>query len=97
VELNERQRRHLRGLGHSLKPVIQVGQAGVSDAVVAETDRALETHELIKVRVAGMERHQRDEALASLANRTGSEMVGRVGHTAVLFRRHPKKAQISLA
>jgi RNA-binding protein YhbY len=44
-----------------------------------------------------MERDQRDEALASLANRTGSEMVGRVGHTAVLFRRHPKKAQISLA
>jgi RNA-binding protein len=96
VELTEKQRRHLRGLGHSLKPVIQVGQAGVSDAVVTETDRALDAHELIKVRVAGMERDQRDEALLLLANRTGSEMVGRVGHTAVLYRRHPRKARISL-
>lgn len=96
MKLTEKQRRHLRGLGHSLKPVIQVGQAGVTDAVVAEADRALDAHELIKARIAGMERDQRDEALAALAYRTGSQMVGRVGHTAVLYRRHPRKARIAL-
>jgi len=94
VSLTDKQRRHLRGLAHGLKPVIRVGQAGVSDAVVAETSRALEAHELIKVRVADMERAERDAALASLAARTDSEMVGRIGHTAILYRRHPKKPRI---
>lgn len=96
MKLTDKQKRHLRGLGHGLKPVIQVGNAGVSDAVVAETDRALTTHELIKVRVAGMERDQRNDALADLAERTGSEMVGRIGHTAVLYRRHPEKPRIAV-
>lgn len=94
VSLTDKQRRHLRGLAHGLKPVIRVGQAGVSDAVVAETSRALEAHELIKVKIAGMERDARDDALASLADRTESEIVGRIGHTAVLYRRHPKKPRI---
>ena len=73
-----------------------MGQAGVSDAVLAETDRALEAHELIKVRIAGMERDERNGALAVLAERTGSEMVGRIGHTALLYRRNPKKTRIAL-
>jgi len=94
VNLTDKQRRQLRGLAHGLKPIIRVGQAGISDAVVAETSRALEAHELIKVRVADMERDERNEALASLAARTDSEMVGRIGHTAILYRRHPKKPRI---
>lgn len=96
MKLTDKQRRHLRGLGHGLKPVILIGQAGVSDAVVAETSRALTAHELIKVRVAGLERDERDEALAYLAAQTDSEMVGRIGHTAVLYRRHPEKPRIAL-
>jgi RNA-binding protein len=96
VKLSDKQRRHLRGLGHSLKPVIFIGQAGASDAVVAETARALNDHELIKVRVTGMERDARDESLASLATRTDSELVGRIGHTAVLYRRNPEKPRIVL-
>jgi RNA-binding protein len=96
MKLTEKQRRHLRGLGHSLKPVVFIGQAGASDAVVAETVRALSDHELIKVRVNGMERVARDEGLASLATRTESELVGRIGHTAILYRRHPDKPRIAL-
>jgi len=96
MELTEKQRRHLRGLGHALKPVVHIGQAGASDAVVAETVRALNDHELIKVRVSGMERQTRDVALASLASRTQSAMVGRIGHTALLYRRHPEKPRILL-
>src|SRR5262245_22173596 len=96
MKLTEKQRRHLRGLAHSLKPVIAVGQAGVTEAVATETVRALTDHELIKVRVTGMERDARDEALASLATRTGSEMIGRIGHVAILYRRNPERQRIVL-
>ena len=96
ARLTEAQRRYLRGIGHGLKPVVHIGQAGVSDAVVAEADRALNDHELIKVRALGMERDERNEALDALSTRTASEIVGRIGHTAVLFRRHPKKPRIVL-
>lgn len=94
MSLTEKQRRHLRGLGHSLKPIIFIGQAGASPAVVAEAARALHDHELVKVKVSGMERDARDEALDSLAAGTQSEIVGRIGHTAVLYRRNPEKTRI---
>jgi RNA-binding protein len=96
MKLTERQKRHLRGLGHALRPIILIGNAGATEAVVAETARALNDHELIKVKVSGMERDARDEALDSLAARTQSDIVGRIGHTAVLYRRHPEKPRILL-
>ncbi|MEJ0038218.1 MAG: ribosome assembly RNA-binding protein YhbY [Gammaproteobacteria bacterium] len=96
MSLSEKQRRHLRGLGHSLKPIIFIGKEGASAAVVAEAGRALHDHELVKVRVTGMERDARDEALDFLANATQSEIVGRIGHTAVLYRRNPEKTRIVL-
>jgi RNA-binding protein len=86
MELTEKQRRHLRGLAHPLRPVVLVGSGGVSDAVVAETLRALHDHELIKVRLPGRERSQRDAALADLAARSGSTLVTRIGHVAVLYK-----------
>jgi RNA-binding protein len=94
MKLTEKQRQHLRGLAHSLRPIVFIGHSGASDAVVAETARALNDHELIKVRVTGMERDARDEAIASLAGRTNSEMVGRIGHVAILYRRHPEKPRV---
>lgn len=96
MALTEKQRRHLRGLAHPLKPIVMIGQAGASDAVVAETTRALNDHELIKVRVTGMERDTRDETIGELAGRTQSELVGRIGHIAILYRRHPEKPRILL-
>jgi RNA-binding protein len=86
MQLTEKQRRHLKGMAHPLKPVILMGNAGLTEAVVAETQRALATHELIKVRLPGLERTARDQALAQLAEKTGSAMVTRIGHIAVLFR-----------
>lgn len=96
VELTERQRRHLRGLAHPLKPVIQVGNAGMTDGVVAETARALHDHELIKVRWAGADREARDAGLETLAARTGSTVVTRIGHVAVLYRPRPDLPRIVL-
>lgn len=86
MELTEKQRRHLRGLAHPLKPVILIGNSGVSAGVVAETQRALHDHELIKVRLPGMAREDRDQALVDLAARTDSALVGRIGHVATLYK-----------
>jgi RNA-binding protein len=91
-KLSEKQRKHLRGLGHSLKPIILVGQAGATEAVIAEATRAL----LVKIRVSGMERDVRDETIATLASRTQSEVVGQIGHTALLFRRNPERPRVLL-
>ena len=83
MELSERQRKYLRGLGHALNPVIMIGQHGVTPAVVAETRRALDDHELIKVKFRGAEREERDAGLKELASATESVVVERMGHTAL--------------
>jgi RNA-binding protein len=89
MELSENQLRFLRGTAHALHPLILIGQAGLTDAVGAETDRVLADHELIKVRVRGADRAQRDQLIAQLAAHTGSALVSRIGHVAVLYR--PRK------
>lgn len=90
MELTERQRRHLRKLAHPLHAVIHIGDAGLTDPVAAETDRALRDHELVKVKVRGASRDARDGMLADLARRTGSALVQRIGHVAVLYRPNPE-------
>ena len=87
MELSERQRKYLRGLGHALNPVLLVGSAGMSEAVVAEAKRALHDHELIKVKFRGAERGARDAGLAELATATESVMVQKIGHTALYYKR----------
>ena len=89
-ELTERQRRHLRGLAHALKPVVRLGGAGLTEAVARETARALRDHELIKVRAPGGDRAARDELFLTLARRTGSSVVHRIGNVAVLYRPRPE-------
>jgi RNA-binding protein len=96
VQINEKQRRHLKGLAHHLNPVVRVGNAGVSPSVVAETQRALSDHELIKVRVSATDRDERDAAITLLAEACGGVLVGRVGHVAILFRPHPDKPRLLL-
>ena len=87
MELSERQRKYLRGLGHALSPVLLMGNAGLTPAVIAEATRALHDHELIKVKFRGAERAARDAGLAELASSTQSIMVHRIGHTALYYKR----------
>jgi RNA-binding protein len=84
--LTPRERAALKGRAHALEPVVQIGQAGLSDAVVAETDRALTAHELIKVKVGGTDRKERATLVDDLAARTGSAVVQSVGKIVVLWR-----------
>ena len=85
-ELSERQKRHLRGLAHALQPIVRLGNAGLTEAVVRETTRALHDHELIKVKAPGGDRVARDALVTDLAQRSGSALVQRIGNVAVLYR-----------
>jgi RNA-binding protein len=87
MDLSERQRKYLRGLGHALNPVLLVGQHGMTPAVIAEAKRALHDHELIKVKFRGAERDARDAGLAQLASATESILVQQIGHTALYYKR----------
>ena len=93
-ELSERQRRHLRGLAHPLKPVVRLGAAGLTEAVARETERALGDHELIKVKGPSGDREGRDALFGALAARTASALVQRIGNVAVLYRPHPELPRI---
>ena len=91
-ELTSRQRSHLRSLAHALNPVVLLGRAGLTEAVVREIDDALEARELIKVRLVGD--HDERAALAdAIAARTSAEVAGRIGRIAILFRRNPDPDQ----
>jgi RNA-binding protein len=96
MALSEKQKKHLRRLAHPLSPVVMLGNAGLTDGVVGELDRALTDHELVKVSARVGERAARNEALASLASRTGAEIVQQVGNVGVFYRRGKKLAKILL-
>ena len=89
MSLTPRQRATLKARAHALEPVVTVGQAGASDAVIAEVDRSLTAHGLIKVKLAGADRESRDAFTSTLCDRTGAEAVQQVGRILVLWRPRP--------
>lgn len=88
--------RHLRGLGHHLDPVVQIGKDGITDAVVAATREALHAHELVKVKVGGEAPVDRKEAGDELAKRAGATLAQTLGRTFLLYKRHPHRPKIVL-
>lgn len=96
MNLTEQQRKHLRRLGHDRNPIVLIGQGGLSPNVVAEMDRALTDHELVKVRARVGDRDERDRILDELATSTRSELVQRIGHVALYYRRNPDRPGILL-
>ena len=83
-DLSGAQRRHLRGLAHPLKPVIFVGEAGISDSVMLALDQALASHELVKVRLRQPANKKQTAKL--LADGSAAALCGVIGHTVVLYR-----------
>jgi RNA-binding protein len=96
AELSGKQRRHLRALGHHLHAVVQIGHDGVTDALALETNRQLEAHELIKVKVSENAPLERHDAADALAQRCGAEVAQVLGRTALLYRPRKEKPQIVL-
>ncbi len=96
MKLTERQKKHLRGLGHKLKPVVMVGQHGLKETVLEEIDQALTVHELIKVKVSIGDRDERDEIIETICDDSRAFLIQRVGNIATLFRRNTQKPKIDL-
>jgi RNA-binding protein len=93
MSITAKQRQFLKGLAHPLSPVVRVGKSGVSDSVIAETNKSLQAHELIKVRIDGEERRELAEKLAAA---TESHLAGIIGKTAILYRRRDENPKIKL-
>ena len=85
--LSAAERKELKARAHQLEPIVMIGTKGLTDEVVKEVDVALKAHELIKVRAAGLEREQRDNALKALCQRTGAESVQSIGKVFVIYRK----------
>ena len=82
--------RQLRAQAHSLRPVVTVAGKGLAPSVLEELERALNDHELIKVKVAVGDRDQREVVITALCNQTGALLVQRIGNIATLLRRNPE-------
>lgn len=91
LPITDHQRRWLKKRAHHLKPVVQLGAAGLSDAVLAELEHALDHHELVKVRLPGGGRGMRDAVVGAIAERAGADLVQRIGNTASFFRANPAR------
>ena len=87
MSLSAAQRRQYRAIAHDLKPVVQVGDNGISEGLQQELERALEDHELIKVKIASTDREERRELIDHACQSTGAELVQVIGKVAVLLRR----------
>lgn len=95
VSLTESQRKNLRRLGHDLNPIVMIGAAGLSDAVLEEAEGALDHHELVKIKVRAGDRTARDEIIRRLCEATGAELVQRIGHMALVYRANPERRRVN--
>lgn len=91
ANLSIQERKRLRQIGHALNPVVMLGTHGVSESVIEETLRALNDHELIKVKIAGEDREARAQAMDELAQKTGAEVVQKIGKIALLYKKAPQQ------
>ena len=93
------QKKYLRGCAHALKPVVFVGQKGLTDSVIQSTNEALSKHELIKIKFIDFKaKDQKKKIIEALATEANCQLVGTIGHIAVFFRQHidPEKRKIKL-
>ena len=96
MALTPKQRQYLKGLAHSLTPVVRVGKGGVSDAVIVETKKSLAAHELIKVRIEVDDGKLRRVFADKLAAAADAHVAGSVGKIAILYRERDEKPSIKL-
>jgi RNA-binding protein len=94
--LTGKQRRHLRALGHTLEPVVQIGKQGLTETVIAAVDEALGRHELIKVRIGTECPEDREEVASRIGPAVKGQVAQILGRTLLLYRRHPKEPKIQL-
>ncbi len=98
MTLSTETKKHYRTIGHGLNPIVTIAGNGLSDGVVAELERALNDHELIKVKLAINDRDERKEMVGALCETTGAFLVQEIGKVALIYRAaarpDPKKTNI---
>lgn len=94
--LTPNQRRYLRSLCHGLKPLILLGNKGVTDNLKAELISTLDHHELVKIRLSGGDREERQQQLDTLLETSDAELVQQIGHVASLYRRNRDNPKLAL-
>ncbi len=97
MPLTGKQRRQLRGLGHGLPPVVQIGKSGLSDSVKNAIDEQLLAHELIKIRRSSDCPLDKHAIAAEIEAQMGAEIAQKLGHTLLVYRAHPENPGLELA
>jgi RNA-binding protein len=95
MALTPKQRSFLRGKAHHLNPVVMLGKEGVSEAIIKATDKALEDHELIKVKVPAEDQDEFHATVEELMAQTKAEIVQKIGHLLVIYRKAQEPGRIS--
>lgn len=80
----------LRAKAHSLKPVIMIGQSGLTEAVVSEIELALDNHELIKIKIQSDDRGLRSQVSTEICSKTAAEFIQSIGKIIVIYRKNPE-------
>ena len=96
MNLSSKQRRYLRSLAHHLRPVVQIGDRGLTEEVMSKVDMELEVHELIKIKMASKDRAEREAMGERIERKTGSSVVQRIGKVVILYRTRSKNPTIKL-
>ena len=96
MTLSESQKKFLRGLGHQLKPVIVIGDSGLSESLMKEFESTIDHHELIKVRIRAGDRKSRDDTIRSLCEQSKSSLIARTGNVALVYRCNVDRRRITL-
>jgi RNA-binding protein len=91
MTLSNKQKQHLKGLAHSLKPVVQLGNNGLTEGVLAEIDNAINFHELIKVKIPTEDREEKTLIMDAIVRETGAIKLQSIGHTLELFKQSDEK------
>ena len=96
MQLNSKQIKHLRGLAHAIKPVVTIGQNGITENVKNEITAALKFHELIKIKLAGVENEDRKSVVEGICESNKATHVQIIGKVATIFKRNPNNIKIEI-
>lgn len=91
MTLSNKQKQYLKGLAHTLKPVVQLGNNGLTEGVLAEIDGAIKHHELIKVKIPTEDKEEKTLIMDAIVRETGAIKLQSVGHVLVLFKPSDEK------
>ena len=94
MELNTKQIKQLKSLGHQLSPIVTVGQHGMKESINTELDLALDFHQLVKIKVGLGDRDQRKDLIDELSTKHKAMLIQSIGSIALLYRKNPKKPPV---